>query len=611
MRKLLLLVLTHYCISNVNAQKYSSINNIPNAPIIAFVHNSASEMMEDKEFVKNTAKIYLDFLEPVITSNQLEDSAITTTVIRSIAQANIILGNYTQAEKYYELYLAKRPDFKLVGFPNLAFLMVKNGKEQSYKRALLNKAGEFSLHIKERDFHRYYAPDFPKDNPVSILNYASSDSSRYPKTINANLSFFQKKDKKLNLTEIIKLIQVYSNRLVADAMRDDIYLMNRDVREEIKAVDAKWLKIWETKLYKFSATDKPLPVVACNYQVFNKDLFPAKNIWTNPGEITGNNIDDDHNGIIDDIHGYQYKYAKAPAKEPVAVTFKDSDTTAVAALHNLLVKNFSYTTSLKQYIAEQFDHGNMAVELMIKNNPTVQFMSIEHNQYTGWSRTLPTTFTDDTRHNQYLIDSVISLFTKSWMEMAIYCNEKNVRVVEINSIGGTEDDLIFEGCGKTKEEAKAFAKYLFTKYNTDMTAAYAKAPNTLFINAAGNDNLNVDSIPNIGTAIHLPNVLVVGALFKDFTNAYSDHGNGVDVFAPAHFYLPVTKAYADRNYTSNGCSAAAPVVANLAIQLFALDSKMTAAKAKQLIIEGADKEPYEKGINVINPKKSVALLKRN
>ncbi len=29
----------------------------------------------------------------------------------------------------------------------------------------------------------------------------------------------------------------------------------------------------------------------------------ANNIWTNPGEIAGNNIDDDHNGYIDDVHG--------------------------------------------------------------------------------------------------------------------------------------------------------------------------------------------------------------------------------------------------------------------------------------------------------------------
>src|SRR5213075_330256 len=29
----------------------------------------------------------------------------------------------------------------------------------------------------------------------------------------------------------------------------------------------------------------------------------AANVWTNPGEIPGNNIDDDQNGYIDDVHG--------------------------------------------------------------------------------------------------------------------------------------------------------------------------------------------------------------------------------------------------------------------------------------------------------------------
>ncbi|HEY3174122.1 MAG TPA: S8 family serine peptidase [Candidatus Polarisedimenticolia bacterium] len=32
----------------------------------------------------------------------------------------------------------------------------------------------------------------------------------------------------------------------------------------------------------------------------------AANIWTNPGEIPGNNIDDDNNGYVDDVHGYDF-----------------------------------------------------------------------------------------------------------------------------------------------------------------------------------------------------------------------------------------------------------------------------------------------------------------
>ncbi len=34
----------------------------------------------------------------------------------------------------------------------------------------------------------------------------------------------------------------------------------------------------------------------------------AANVWTNPGEIAGNGIDDDLNGYIDDIHGWDFAY---------------------------------------------------------------------------------------------------------------------------------------------------------------------------------------------------------------------------------------------------------------------------------------------------------------
>ena len=34
----------------------------------------------------------------------------------------------------------------------------------------------------------------------------------------------------------------------------------------------------------------------------------VENIWTNPGEIAGNGIDDDGNGYVDDIHGYDFAY---------------------------------------------------------------------------------------------------------------------------------------------------------------------------------------------------------------------------------------------------------------------------------------------------------------
>jgi hypothetical protein len=45
-------------------------------------------------------------------------------------------------------------------------------------------------------------------------------------------------------------------------------------------------------------------VVAGGFDMSNSDL--ANSFWTNPGEILGNGLDDDSNGVIDDVHGAHF-----------------------------------------------------------------------------------------------------------------------------------------------------------------------------------------------------------------------------------------------------------------------------------------------------------------
>lgn len=40
------------------------------------------------------------------------------------------------------------------------------------------------------------------------------------------------------------------------------------------------------------------------------------NLWTNPGEIPGNGIDDDRNGIVDDVHGFDAYYQDGQPEDP-------------------------------------------------------------------------------------------------------------------------------------------------------------------------------------------------------------------------------------------------------------------------------------------------------
>jgi len=85
-------------------------------------------------------------------------------------------------------------------------------------------------------------------------------------------------------------------------------------------------------------------------------------IWKNPGEIAGNNIDDDHNGYIDDVYGWNYiggKDGKVITKETSEKTrlyakfeqeFKNKD---VNKLSKKEKKEYALFTKIKKEIDEE------------------------------------------------------------------------------------------------------------------------------------------------------------------------------------------------------------------------------------------------------------------
>lgn len=602
------------------AQKYSSIDSVPGAPVFVYTQNSAMDIIKDKKFITTNAKIFLDFADSVVQHNLLTDSALYYSFFPGdIEMANLILGNYKEAENIADAWFVKHTsDYNFMWLlPDKVFLDVKTGKAASYSMAILNELKNCNRQsLESYDDELYGSAIFNYKSPFfsdMAFAFLSSDTSIFQKTLKQDTYALNKNEKTLSMMGLGDFLYVYGESIVADAVVNDF--VNTSSFDLVK-----WRNIWNSRLYHFTNSDSLHDVLACNYQVFDRNFFDPKILWHNPGEIPGNHIDDDGNGIVDDVNGYEYNISNQKIKEPVALSWKETDSIAVMKQAGGLANKMSlwYGGAVEEY-QSRLDHGSMSIELMLKNNPRVKFMALEQNQLTGDHNYIPdyvpSLFTNDVVYNQHLVDSLVTLFINCFGEMAKYCNHYKVRVVEINSMSVMKKDFYFKACGVDSAAAQIFENKMFAKFKDGLTKAYLEAPNTLYINSAGNDSVNIDSTPNIINFVHLPNIIIAGALYKDLHKTYySNYGKGVDVFAPAHFPLELVKIesrrYAFWHNESGGTSAAAPVIANLAIQILELKPNLTAAQLKQLIINGADKEPYEKGINIIDPKKTITMVKK-
>jgi len=129
----------------------------------------------------------------------------------------------------------------------------------------------------------------------------------------------------------------------------------------------------------------------------------------------------------------------------------------------------------------------------------------------------------------------------------------------------------------------------------DEAFKYAAAHDVLLVQAAGNDNLNIDSVPQYPNDRYLDgttsdNVIDVGAsgpkLDTTLAADFSNYGqNGVDVFAPG---VKVTSIDQNAEFdTADGTSFSSPITTGIAALVLEYYPKLSAAQLKQVILESA------------------------
>lgn len=428
-----------------------------------------------------------------------------------------------------------------------------------------------------------------------------------------------------------------------------------------------------------------------------QDLKPI--LWTNAKEIPGNGIDDDHNGYIDDIHGWNFlggpnqkcdvnetteevreyyrlkdKYAninsaaeakdkpeyaywlKVKAIRDSTVSKSQAELNQLTPLMNALVTTDAFIKhSLKLTAGQSFTKSDLG-KIQTSND------TISKSKYI-WGLVMQdgdSSKTDTktiTELNEYLTklnndvnpdldarkrvvgDDPNNINDKNYGSNMVECGDAshgtgvagligalrnngygingiadNVRIMAIKAVpNGDEYDkdianaIRYAVDNGAKVVNMSFGKKLSPhKKWVDDAMKYAADHDVLLVQAAGNDNQDVDNKPEFPNDTFLDgsttdNLISVGASsdLKDenLPATFSNYGKkDVDVFAPG---VKVTSIDQNAEFnTADGTSFASPITAGIAALVLEYYPTLSAKQLKEVILESA--KPLN-GLMVIKP----------
>ncbi|WNG61322.1 S8 family serine peptidase [Archangium gephyra] len=255
-------------------------------------------------------------------------------------------------------------------------------------------------------------------------------------------------------------------------------------------------------------------------------------MWTNPGEVAGDGLDNDGNGIEDDIHGFNVGFGSG---DPMQGAGTDHGTHVAGII-----------------AAEDNGEGNTGVAA-----GKAQILSVG-GLYDG--EDLLTNF-------ERAVDYVVDMKSKG----------ANIRAV--NASFGDE----FRDAASQERWTSAVQKL-------------ADADILLVAATANGHGSNMNKVADYPANVDLPNVITVASMDKnnDKLASYSSHGDKVvELAAVGEDVLSTVPG--NRWEEMSGTSMATPRVAAAAALMFAENPELTAAEVRDLLVKTVEVDPDLKG----------------
>ena len=284
-------------------------------------------------------------------------------------------------------------------------------------------------------------------------------------------------------------------------------------------------------------------VVDSGIDVNHEDL--RDNVWTNPGEIPGNGLDDDANGFIDDIHGWDFAHNDATVFDYSEPVYPPSS--------NYTGDVDDHGTHVAGTIGATGDNGIGVAGV----NWQVSLMSLKF--LTGGF---------GTSANIIKALSYARTMRELWLTSG-GAKGANIRILN-NSYGGEQ----------------------FSQAELDAIRALSDS-GILFVAAAGNEGLPNDQFPAYPSNYISPNLISVAASAGGGTRAsFSNYGEGtVNVTAPGQHILSTTPRNTYEFFS--GTSMAAPHVAGGAALICAAFPNITMQQLRAAIMYRGYVAPWQ------------------
>jgi subtilisin family serine protease len=279
---------------------------------------------------------------------------------------------------------------------------------------------------------------------------------------------------------------------------------------------------WDTT---FGSSSVIVAVIDTGVDTAHADL--AANIWTNTDEIPGNGVDDDHNGYVDDVHGWDFVSVDAslvvPDEDPGP---PDADPT----------DKYGHGTSMAGVIAAQANNGAGVAGVA----PGVTIMPLRAGYMDAESP-------EDATFQSPDVASAIR-----------YAVDNGARIISM-SFGGYEPSPLVGDA-----------------------VQYADSRGVLLVASAGNDSTDQPCFPAA-----YGNVLATAALEADDTWAnFSNYGTWVDVAAPGEDILSLLPE--NGYWAMSGTSPAAAIVSGVAALAASSHSNWTKQQLRAQVLATVD-----------------------